>query len=126
MKGPLYSLLRLPIKNFSFACKGLLAIEIFKTKMNIYPEITNKIFNFSKNSVYEWRRRGVCLSKSISHSTPFGIESIINVATKIWNEIPTKMKEASSKVSKQTTLKLIKQFLVLNILQITHTGNIKW
>ena len=31
----------------------LLAIEIFKVKMNISSEITNKIVNFSKKSVYE-------------------------------------------------------------------------
>ena len=33
----------------------LLAIEIFKVKMNISPEIMNDIFDFSKNYAYELR-----------------------------------------------------------------------
>ena len=33
----------------------LLAIEIFKVKMNISPEIINEIFDFAKNYAYELR-----------------------------------------------------------------------
>ena len=59
--------------------------------MNIYPEITNKIFDFSKNYAYELRC-GNCLSRSNIHSTIFGIESIANIAAKIWNKVPNKIK----------------------------------
>ena len=50
--------------------------------MNISPEIMNKIFDFSKNSVYELRC-GNCLARSNIHATHFGIESIAYIAAKI-------------------------------------------
>ena len=63
--------------------------------MNISSEIMNKIFDFPEYSAYKlWY--GNCLSKSNIHSTYFGIESIANTATKIWNIIPNEIKEASS------------------------------
>ena len=65
----------------------LLAIEIFKVKVNISPEIMNKIFDFSKSYAYKLRF-GDCLSRSDIHSTHFGIESIANIVAKIWNKIP--------------------------------------
>ena len=40
----------------------LLAIKIFKVKMNISPEIMNEFFNFSKNYAHELRC-GNCLSR---------------------------------------------------------------
>ena len=40
----------------------LLAIKTFKVKMNISPEIMNKVFDFSKNYAYELRC-GNCLSR---------------------------------------------------------------
>ena len=73
----------------------ILAIEIFKVKMNIFPEIMNEIFDFSKNSVYELSC-GKILSRSNIRSTHFGNESIRNIAAKIWNKIPNEIKEASS------------------------------
>ena len=63
--------------------------------MNISPEIMNEIFYFSKNYAYELRC-GNCLSISNIHSTHFGIKSIANIAAKIWNKIPNKIKEACS------------------------------
>ena len=63
--------------------------------MNISPEIMNKIFDFSKSSANELRY-GNCLSKSNIHSAHFGIESIANIAAKIWGKIPNEIKEASS------------------------------
>ena len=61
----------------------LLATEIFKVKMNMSPEIINDIFDFSKNYAHELRG-GNCLSRSNIHSMHFGIESIANIAAKIW------------------------------------------
>ena len=55
----------------------------------------NEVFDFLKNYVYEIRR-GNCLSRSNIHSTHFGIESIVNMAAKIWNKIPNEIKEAYS------------------------------
>ena len=65
----------------------LLAIEILKIKINISPEIMNEIVDFSKTYTYKLRC-GNCLSRSNIHSTYFGIESILNIAAKIWNKIP--------------------------------------
>ena len=73
----------------------LLAIEVFKVKRNIFSKIMNEIFDFSKNYAYELRC-GNCLSRSNIHFTHFGIESIANIAAKIWNKIPNKIKEACS------------------------------
>ena len=73
----------------------LLATEILKVNLNISPEIMNEVFDFLKNYVYEIRR-GNCLSRSNIHSTHFGIESIANIAAKIWNKIPNEIKEACS------------------------------
>ena len=68
---------------------------MFKVKMNISPEIMNKLFDFSKNCAHELRCDN-CLSRSNTHSMHFGVESIANIAAKIWNKIPNKIKEASS------------------------------
>ena len=73
----------------------LLTIEIFKVKMNISSDIMNEVFDFSINSAYELRC-GICLSRSNIQSTHFGIESIANIAAKIWNKTPSEIKEASS------------------------------
>ena len=71
----------------------LLAIEIFKVKITISPEIMNDIFDFSKNYGYGLRC-GNFLSRSNIHSINFGIESIANIAAKVWNKIPNEIKEA--------------------------------
>ena len=55
---------------------------MFKVKMNISPEINN-ILDFSKNYAHELRG-GNCLSRSNIHSMHSGIESIANIAAKIW------------------------------------------
>ena len=83
--------------SFTIRQKNLqsLVIETFKVKMDISPEIMNEIFYFSKNFAYELRN-GNCLSRSNIHSTHFRIESIANIATKIWNKIPKEIKEACS------------------------------
>ena len=60
----------------------LLAIGIFKVKMNISHETINEIFDFSKNSVYELTC-GNCLSRLNIHSTQFRIDSIANIAANI-------------------------------------------
>ena len=73
----------------------LIIIEISKLKINVYPEIMNEIFNFSKKYGYELKRSN-SLSRSNVHSTDFGIESITNIAAKIWNKIPHETKEACS------------------------------
>ena len=83
----------------------LLATEIFKIKLNISLKIMNRIFYFSKNSACELRC-GNCLSRSNIHSTHFGIESIANIAPKIWNKIPNEIKEASSLSVFKSNIKL--------------------
>ena len=54
-----------------------------------------EIFDISKNSAYELRC-GNCLSRSNIHSTHFGIESIANIAAKIWNKILNEIKDVTS------------------------------
>ena len=54
-----------------------------------------EIFDISKNSTYELRC-GNCLSRSNIHSTHFGIESIANIAAKIWNKILNEIKDVTS------------------------------
>ena len=99
----MYSLSRLPIKFLALLVKDnsftihqkilqLLAIEIFKVKMNISPEIMNEIFDFSKNYAYELRC-GNCLSRSNIHSMHFGIESIAIIAAKYGIKYLTKPKK---------------------------------
>ena len=61
--------------------------------MNISPRVMNKIFCISNNYASELRC-GNCLSRSNIHSEHFGIESIANIAAKIKNRIPNKIKEA--------------------------------
>ena len=92
-----FSALFLKDNSFTIHQKNLqlLAIGIFKVKMNVSPEIMNEIFVFSKSYAYELRC-GNCLSRSNIHSTDFGIQSISNIAAKIWNKIPNKIKEACS------------------------------
>ena len=63
--------------------------------MNIFPEIMNENFDFSKNYVYGLRC-GNCLTRSNIHATHFGIESIANIAAKIWCKMPNEIKEACS------------------------------
>ena len=53
----------------------------------------NEIFDFSKNCAYELSC-GKYLSRSNVHSTHSGIESIANIAVRIWNKIPNEIKEA--------------------------------
>ena len=55
----------------------------------------NKIFDYSKNYAYKLRCDN-CLSRSNIHSTHFGIESIANIAAKIWNKMPNQIKETCS------------------------------
>ena len=55
----------------------------------------NNIFDFSKNYANELRC-GNCLSGSNIHSTHFGIESIANIAAKIWNNHLKKLKKHAS------------------------------
>ena len=69
----------------------VLTIKLFKVKINISPEIINKIFDFSKKYAYELRC-GNCLSRSNIHSTYFEAESIANIAAKIRKNIPEEIK----------------------------------
>ena len=64
----------------------------------------NAILSFSKNCDYELRY-GNCLSRSNSHSTHFGTESIANIAAKIWNRIPNEIKEACSLTNFKSKIK---------------------
>ena len=84
--------------------------------MKISSEIISWIYDSSKNFAY-YLSCGNCLAMSNIHSTHFGIETISNIAAKIWNKIPNEIKEVSSltvlkvKLNNQKTkkVKLMKQ-----------------
>ena len=77
--------------------------------MNISPEIMNEISDFSKSSSYELCSN--CLSRSNIHSLHFGIDSIPNLAAKIWNRIPNEIKEASSLTVCKSKIKKIGSYI---------------
>ena len=59
-----------------------LPIEIYEVRMGISPKIKNKIFRFSKNSVYSLRS-GIQLEKPSINTVQFGSESTAYLGAKI-------------------------------------------
>ena len=69
-----------------------LAIEIFKVKIGIAPIIMSKIFTFFENNTYNLRSVTHLGSVNV-HPIQYGTESIGNLGEKIWNLVPTHIKE---------------------------------
>ena len=76
-----------------------LPIEIYEVRMGISPKIKNKIFRFSKNSVYSLRS-GIQFEKpsinTVRNSEQFGSESTVYLGAKIWELIPENIKSSKS------------------------------
>ena len=71
-----------------------LAIEIFKVKLGLAPEIMKNIFPISENP-YDLRNEIKFKSRNV-HTVRHGIETASFVAPKIWSCIPRSYKECSS------------------------------
>ena len=72
-----------------------LAIEIFKVKIGISPEIMSEVFIFEENTAYNLRI-GSHLQRSNTHTIHYGVESISTLGAKIWNLIPDDIKESKT------------------------------
>ena len=81
-----------------------LAIEIFKVKMNLSPEIMADIFQFENDSTYNLRSVQKLKRRNL-HTTSFGIESISNLGAKIWNLLPDYIKTLQSLSEFKTKIK---------------------
>ena len=70
-----------------------LAIEIFKVKLGLAPEIMKNIFPIIENP-YDLRSETKFKSRNV-HTVRHGIETASFVAPKIWSSIPRSYKECS-------------------------------
>ena len=73
----------------------ILVTEIYKVKKNISPKIMSKVFEFQENLNYNLRS-GTNLVTRPSRTTNFGIETVSNLAPKIWALLPDEIKNASN------------------------------
>ena len=89
---------RLLLKDYSFRIyhRNLqkLAIEIFKLKFGLAPEIMKNIFPVTENP-YNLRNETKFKSRNV-HTIRYGIETGSFVAPTIWSSIPRSYKECSS------------------------------
>ena len=72
-----------------------LAIELFKVKNDLFPEIMKKIFVFQENKTYNLRSGNHLAQKNVQ-TRQYGIEIISNLAAKLWNLLPREIKNSSS------------------------------
>ena len=78
------------MKNFQH-----LAIELSKVKNGLFPEIMKEILVFQENKTYNLKI-GNHLGQKNVQTTQYGIESISNLAAKLWNLLPREIKNSSS------------------------------
>ena len=72
-----------------------LAIEIFKVKIGVSPEIMSEIFRFEENNTYKLRS-GSHLRRTNTHTVHYGLESVSTLGAKIWSLIPETIKASKS------------------------------
>ena len=78
------------VKKFQY-----LATEIFKVENDHFSEIMKEIFIFHENLTYNVRS-GNHLTRRNIRTTHYGIETMSNLGSKIWDLLPEKIKNASS------------------------------
>ena len=78
------------MKNFQH-----LAIELSKVKNDLFPEIMKEILVFQENKTYNLKIGNHLAQKNVQ-TTQYGIESISNLAAKLWNLLPREIKNSSS------------------------------
>ena len=71
-----------------------LAIEIFKVKLGIAPDIMKNVFPIIENP-YDLRNKAKFKSRNVN-TVRYGIETASFVAPRIWSSIPRNCKECSS------------------------------
>ena len=72
-----------------------LAIELCKVKNDLFPEIMKEMFVFQENKTYNLRSGNHLAQKNVQ-TTQYGIESISNLAAKLWNLLPREIKNSFS------------------------------
>ena len=82
--------------SFRFHHRNLqeLAIEIFKVKLSIAPEIMKNVFPMIENP-YNLKNETKFKSRNVQ-TVPYGIEATSFVAPRIWSNIPRNYTECSS------------------------------
>ena len=80
-------------KSTSIHAKNLqhLATELFKVKKDFSLEVMKGIFVFQENKTYNLRSGNHLAQKNVQ-TTQYGIESISNLAAKLWNLLPREIK----------------------------------
>ena len=83
-------------KSTSIHVKNLqrLATELFKVKNNLFPDIMKKMLVFQENEIYNLRSGNRLARKNIQ-TTKYGIESVPNLGAKLWNLLPSEIKNSS-------------------------------
>ena len=82
-----------------------LAIEMFKVKHKLCPEITSDIFMERTNYHYNLRNRSDFITPQVN-SVYHGTESITYLGPKIWDMVPDSIKETKSLNSFKESIKL--------------------
>ena len=72
----------------------IFAIEIFKVKLGLAPEIMKKVFPVIENP-YGLRNKTKIKSRN-AHTVRYSIETVSFVATRIWSSIPRSYRECNS------------------------------
>ena len=70
---------------------------------DLFPEIMKEIFVFQGNETYNLRSGNHLARKNI-RTTQYGIESVSNLAAKLWNLLPGEIKNSSSLKLCQTSV----------------------
>ena len=72
-----------------------MAIELFKLKNDLFPEVMKEIFVFQENETYNLRNSNHLARKNI-RTIQYGTESISNLGVKLWNLLLREIKNSSS------------------------------
>ena len=71
-------------------------LEIYKVKMGFSPPIMSDIFSLSENSSYNLRSIITVNRRNIRRTRKFRFEIFNTIATILWNDLPTELKNAES------------------------------
>ena len=82
-----------------------LAIEMFKVKHKLCPEITGDIIMERTNNQYNLRNRPDFITPQV-HSVFHGTESILHLGSKMWNIVPEEFKNTKSLNSFKESIKM--------------------
>lgn len=89
----------------SYAAKQTLAIEMFKVKHKLCPEISTDIFMEKANNQYNFRNHTDFLTPQ-ANSVYCGTESISYLGPRIWDIVPEEIKQKNSLNSFKESIKM--------------------